>query len=159
MRRVVTLSGFSTLRREGLDLPAEFTATVNGELTVGSLEETITVSGEASDGRSPELAGPGAVRAGDLQSLPGTGRLATLSAIIPGATLRRENDRGVGGLSDRTQTAYSVHGAPEAQPVVDGMNHHGEPDVWRLRLQPNQHPGSGGGDERRGRRPDTAACS
>ena len=56
-------------------------------------------------------------------SLPGTGRLATLSAIIPGATLRRENDRGVGGLSDRTQTAYSVHGAPEAQPVVDGMNH------------------------------------
>ena len=58
-----------------------------------------------------------------LQSLPGTGRLATLSAIIPGATLRRENDRGVGGLSDRTQTAYSVHGALEAQPVVDGMNH------------------------------------
>ena len=37
--------------------------------------------------------------------------------------MRRENDRGVGGLSDRTQTAYSVHGAPEAQPVVDGMNH------------------------------------
>ena len=27
-----TLSGFSTLRREGLDLPAEFTATVNGDL-------------------------------------------------------------------------------------------------------------------------------
>ena len=31
-----TLSGFSTLKREGLDLPAEFTATVNGELTVGA---------------------------------------------------------------------------------------------------------------------------
>ncbi|MET0164636.1 MAG: carboxypeptidase-like regulatory domain-containing protein, partial [Vicinamibacterales bacterium] len=42
-----TLSGFSTLKREGLDLPAEFTATVNGELTVGALEETITVSSEA----------------------------------------------------------------------------------------------------------------
>jgi hypothetical protein len=40
-----TLSGFSTLKREGLDLPAEFTATVNGELTVGAL--AITVSGEA----------------------------------------------------------------------------------------------------------------
>src|SRR5947208_6709567 len=58
-----------------------------------------------------------------LQSLPGTGRLATLPAIIPGVTLRRESDRGVGGLSDRTQTAYSLHGAPEAQPVVDGVNH------------------------------------
>ena len=118
-----TLSGFSTLRREGLDLPAEFTATVNGELTVGSLEETITVSGEAPtvDLRSSRAQMQFAQET--LQSLPGTGRLATLSAIIPGATLRRENDRGVGGLSDRTQTAYSVHGAPEAQPVVDGMNH------------------------------------
>ncbi|MET0216285.1 MAG: carboxypeptidase regulatory-like domain-containing protein [Vicinamibacterales bacterium] len=118
-----TLSGFSTLRREGLDLPAEFTATLNGELTVGSLEETITVSGEAPtvDLRSSRAQVQFAQET--LQSLPGTGRLATLSAIIPGATLRRENDRGVGGLSDRTQTAYSVHGAPEAQPVVDGMNH------------------------------------
>ena len=118
-----TLSGFSTLRREGLDLPAEFTATVNGELTVGLVGETITVSGEAPtvDLRSSRAQVQFAQET--LQSLPGTGRLATLSAIIPGATLRRENDRGVGGLSDRTQTAYSVHGAPEAQPVVDGMNH------------------------------------
>ena len=118
-----TLSGFSTLKREGLDLPAEFTATVNGELTVGALEETITVSSEAPtvDLRSSRAQVQFAQET--LQSLPGTGRLATLSAIIPGATLRRENDRGVGGLSDRTQTAYSVHGAPEAQPVVDGMNH------------------------------------
>ena len=118
-----TLSGFSTLKREGLDLPAEFTATVNGELTVGTLEETITVSSEAPtvDLRSSRAQVQFAQET--LQSLPGTGRLATLSAIIPGATLRRENDRGVGGLSDRTQTAYSVHGAPEAQPVVDGMNH------------------------------------
>jgi carboxypeptidase family protein len=118
-----TLAGFSTLRREGLDLPAEFTATVNGELTVGSLEETITVSGEAPtvDLRSSRAQVQFAQET--LESLPGTGRLATLSAIIPGATLRRESDRGVGGLSDRTQTAYSVHGAPEAQPVVDGMNH------------------------------------
>ena len=118
-----TLSGFSTLRREGFDLPAEFTATVNADLTVGALEETITVSGEAPtvDLRSSRAQVQFAQET--LESLPGTGRLATLSAIIPGATLRRESDRGVGGLSDRTQTAYSVHGAPEAQPVVDGMNH------------------------------------
>jgi carboxypeptidase family protein len=118
-----TLTGFRTLKRDGLELPAEFTATVNSELAVGSLEETITVSGEAPtvDLRSSRAQVQFAQET--LQSLPGTGRLATLSAIIPGATLRRENDRGVGGLSDRTQTAYSVHGAPEAQPVVDGMNH------------------------------------
>src|SRR5437867_6833289 len=33
-----TLSGFSTLKRDGIELPANFTATVNAELRVGSLE-------------------------------------------------------------------------------------------------------------------------
>src|SRR5207247_10896926 len=42
-----TLPGFSTFRREGLELTTAFTATVNAELKVGTLEETITVSGEA----------------------------------------------------------------------------------------------------------------
>ena len=41
------LAGFSTAKREGLELPAEFTATVNGDLAVGTLQETVTVSGEA----------------------------------------------------------------------------------------------------------------
>ena len=40
-----TLPGFKTFRRDGLQLPAEFTATINAELAVGSLEETITVTG------------------------------------------------------------------------------------------------------------------
>ena len=117
------LAGFSTAKREGLELPAEFTATVNGDLAVGTLQETVTVSGEAPtvDLRSSRAQVQFAQET--LQSLPGTGRLATLPAIIPGVTLRRESDRGVGGLSDRTQTAYSIHGAPEAQPVVDGFNH------------------------------------
>src|SRR5262245_10229342 len=39
------LSGFSTLVREGIVLEAEFTATVNVQLRVGALEETITVAG------------------------------------------------------------------------------------------------------------------
>src|SRR5678810_701896 len=41
------LQGFNTLKREGIQLPAEFTATVNAELSVGTLQETVTVSGEA----------------------------------------------------------------------------------------------------------------
>src|SRR5678810_1126354 len=42
-----SLTGFRTLKREGLNLPAEFAATVNADLAVGALEETVTVSGEA----------------------------------------------------------------------------------------------------------------
>ena len=42
-----TLSGFSVVRREGIELSGTFVATVNLDLRVGSLEETITVTGES----------------------------------------------------------------------------------------------------------------
>ena len=40
-----TLPGFSTFRRDGLELTTGFTATINAELRVGTVEETITVTG------------------------------------------------------------------------------------------------------------------
>src|SRR5438094_9160033 len=42
-----TLPGFSTLRRDGVELTTGFTATVNADLRVGAVEETVTVSGAA----------------------------------------------------------------------------------------------------------------
>ena len=41
------LTGFNTLRREGIELPTNFTMTINADLPVGSLEESITVTGDA----------------------------------------------------------------------------------------------------------------
>src|SRR6266581_249602 len=40
------LTGFSTAKREGIELTGTFTATVNADLRVGAVEETVTVSGE-----------------------------------------------------------------------------------------------------------------
>src|SRR5437870_8443383 len=40
-----TLPGFSTVKREGIELTTGFTATVNGELKVGAVAETLTVTG------------------------------------------------------------------------------------------------------------------
>ena len=42
-----TLPGFSTVVREGIELSSDFTANIDAEMTVGSIEETITVSGES----------------------------------------------------------------------------------------------------------------
>src|SRR5438309_6262723 len=42
-----TLASFSTFKREGIDLPSGFTATVNAEMKIGALEETVTVTGAA----------------------------------------------------------------------------------------------------------------
>src|SRR5436190_19489579 len=116
-----SLQGFTTLKREGIQLPAEFTATVNAELSVGTLQETVTVSGEApivdirSSGTQMQ------VERDTLEALPGTGRLALLNTLLPGANLTNSTERSAGG-NDRTQTRFSLHGAPEAQPYVDGIN-------------------------------------
>jgi hypothetical protein len=42
-----TLSGFSTVKREAIELSGTFVATVNAELRVGAVEETVTVTGES----------------------------------------------------------------------------------------------------------------
>ena len=61
-----TLAGFATLRREDVVLPSEFTATVDAELRIGGLEETITVSaGRAGGRRDDRRARPGAGPPGD----------------------------------------------------------------------------------------------
>ena len=44
---VFTITGFKAIRREGIVLQGSFAAQVNGELQVGTLEETITVTGES----------------------------------------------------------------------------------------------------------------
>ena len=45
-----SLPGFGTFKRDGLELTTGFTATANAELKVGSLEETVTVSGASPVG-------------------------------------------------------------------------------------------------------------
>ena len=39
------LTGFKTIRREGVVLGGAFASTINAELAIGALEETVTVSG------------------------------------------------------------------------------------------------------------------
>src|SRR5882757_7898579 len=40
-----SLAGFATVKQAGIQLTANFTASVNADLKVGAIEETITVSG------------------------------------------------------------------------------------------------------------------
>src|SRR5688572_17081417 len=42
-----SLPGFNTVKREGVELTGSFVATVNADLRVGDIAETITVTGES----------------------------------------------------------------------------------------------------------------
>lgn len=117
-----TLAGFSTLKREGLTLPANFTATVNAEMSVGAIDETITVTGEAPLVDIQSTRQQTQFQRETIESLPTTGRLTGLSQIIPGAVLQSPAQHSVGGINDSAQFTYTLHGAPMAEPVVDGMS-------------------------------------
>ena len=124
------------------------------EMAVGALEETITVSGEAPLVDTRSARAQTQFDADTLEALPGTGRLSTLISVLPGAVLNNEGDRASGNLSDRTQTRFSIHGAPNAQPVIDGMNTEmAASNTGVLRLELGQLPGGGRRDQRHRRRP------
>src|SRR5687768_1852353 len=74
-----TLPGFNTFRREGMTLPANFTATVNADMAVGSLQETITVTGEAPLVDTQSTRQQIQFQRETMESLPGTGRLTGLA--------------------------------------------------------------------------------
>ena len=103
-----TLPGFNTFKRDGVDLPSNFTATVNAELHVGALEETITVTGAspAVDVKSTQKT---TVLSRDLlDSLPTARNYSGLASLMPGV---RMSNTDVGGNQQMEQIYMTVHGS------------------------------------------------
>ncbi len=115
-----SLPGFATVKREGLELPSNFTMTVNGELKIGGLEETLTVTG-ASPVVDVQTAAKAQVLSREvLDSVP-TGRtIQGLGQLVTGITLSTPD---VGGTRAMQQTYMSAHGMISSQVTVqvDGM--------------------------------------
>ena len=53
-----SLTGFSTVVRENVDVPSDVVVTINADMKVGALEETVTVSGSAGVARASHNARP-----------------------------------------------------------------------------------------------------
>jgi hypothetical protein len=119
-----TLPGFSTVKREGLVLPTNFTATVNAELTVGSLEETITVSGSSPIVDIQTAKKAIALEREQLDAIP-TGRTAqAYGQLIPGITNAAPD---VGGAHAVSQVGMNIRGntGKETTVMLDGIQLNG----------------------------------
>jgi Carboxypeptidase regulatory-like domain/TonB-dependent Receptor Plug Domain len=119
-----TLPGFSTVKREGLVLPTNFTATVNAELTVGSLEETITVSGSSPIVDIQTAKKAVALEREQLDAIP-TGRTAqAYGQLIPGITNAAPD---VGGAHAVSQVGMTIRGnsGKETTVMLDGIQLNG----------------------------------
>jgi Carboxypeptidase regulatory-like domain len=119
-----TLPGFSVIRREGIELPANFTATINSELRVGALEETVTVTG-ASPVVDVKSATQQQVLSRDLLDALPTGRnIWAVGSTLTGISLSAPD---VGGTAGMQQTYMAVHGSDRRDNAiqVDGMSVNG----------------------------------
>src|SRR5438876_8800862 len=103
------LPGFRTLKREAIELTTGFTATVNADLKVGGLDETITVSEQVSMVDTQNLQQQITITNTTLDALPTPKRPAQLITLIPSANAGGTNFHDVGGVgSDRG--FFGVHG-------------------------------------------------
>ena len=118
---VFTLQGFSKLQRDGIELPANFNASVNVEMSVGALEETVTVSGASPivDVQSSQKTVN--LRREVLDALPTSRTYAAEGSLAVGVKVVAQN---VGGARIAAQQRLYVHGAAAADNTVsvDGMS-------------------------------------
>ena len=106
-----SLEGFSTVKRDGIELGAGFTASVNISLSVGAISETITVTGASPVVDTQSMRRQETLTNRDLESLPsGVVGLQTLAYVTPGFAATQAD---VGGTRDTwsAQGAYAgYHG-------------------------------------------------
>jgi len=121
-----TLTGFSTVRREGIELTGAGVTTINADLRIGAVQETITVSGttpivDTQTSTKREVVLSDAV----LSAVPVTRTYGSVLAMVPGVqslTLDVNSTQSVGGTA--TNFFFTARGGRgnEGTVQVDGMN-------------------------------------
>jgi hypothetical protein len=118
-----TLPGFGTQVREGIQLPADFSMTIDIIMSVGALTENVTVSGQ-SPVVDVQTVRRTEVLTRELQEELPTGRaLWSYAVLMPGVRIGRPD---VGGTSGHQQAGISGSGAVGAQRdsvyEIDGLD-------------------------------------
>src|SRR5881409_3914042 len=119
-----TLPGFSTFVREGVVLESEFVASVNAQLRVGTLEETVTVSGAPPVVDLQSTQSRTVLNREQVEALP-TGRsFQSIAATIPAVGTALAGRFDVGGGTQMWQGTIIAYGglSSDFAVQVDGMN-------------------------------------
>ena len=126
-----SLPGFNTLKREGIELTANFTATVNAELRVGTVEETVTVSGQSPVVDVQNVATRNQIMREALDTVPTNKTLEAFASLTPGVTMAAVG-QDVGGSKGETYVQLQIHGtrANDNKTLIDGF----ETNDWSGRV-------------------------
>src|SRR5688572_4057222 len=114
------LAGFNSLKREGVEIRLGFTATVNAELALATLQETVTVSGSSPLIDTTATRTVQNFKLTELQSIPNARDMWALLAVTPAVQMSRID---VGGNRAGTQTGYTAYGfTGQVRVLIEGIN-------------------------------------
>ena len=111
------LPGFNSVRVENFELRADFNATVNADMRVGELNETVTVTGEAPLVDVQSTTKSAVYNKEVIEALPNNRQIQSLAQTIPGVV----GGQNIDGPASRS---LSVHGSriAETNSAIDGMS-------------------------------------
>jgi hypothetical protein len=112
------LTGFNLVRREGIELSGTTTLTIPIEMKVGTLEETITVTGETPVVDVQTTQRETVLNASVVSAIPGNRSVGTLLNAVPGLNV---NDGAL--AASPTMTFFAARGGPinEGRMAINGM--------------------------------------
>jgi hypothetical protein len=122
-----SLTGFSTVKRDGIELSTGFTANVAGEMKVGSVEETVTVSGQSPIVDIQNVNTQTVLSRTVLDTLPAPQTMMGFATLTLGALAKSSGGAptvDVGGSKGENTPTLSIHGmrANDMRQLYDGMN-------------------------------------
>src|SRR5262249_25207587 len=116
--------GFSVFKRDELELPSSFTATLNVELKVGGLEETVTVSGQSPLVDVQNITQQMSMSKTLLDTVPTSKSIFAFTSLMP-AAVSPTSQQDVGGSLGESSMRPSVHGAKpgDTKNLLDGLSY------------------------------------
>ncbi len=117
-----TLTGFSAVKREDIELTGTFTATVNADLKVGTVQETVTVSGETPIVDVQSARRQATVSGDVIAAIPSSRAYGAIFSLMPAVSM------GAGAALDvQVMPGLSVFGGmggrgTEGRVQLDGLN-------------------------------------
>jgi len=115
-----SLTGFTKVVREGVSLSGSGVTTINADLRVGALQETITVTGETPIVDVQSTRRETVISSETLRTLPVTRSYGTLLAAIPGIVT---DNTSRGAMTEPFMTFFTSNGgrANEGRMLIDGL--------------------------------------
>src|SRR4029077_8752715 len=117
-------AGFNTVKREGVELTSGFTASINADMQVGALQETVTVTGATPLVDVQNVRQQTVVARSEIEALPvGQGSTSAFVSLIPGLSDGGMVDvGGTGGAWQAGRATYGTyHGKIGLRTTMDGM--------------------------------------